>query len=316
MHKISFSVLSPCYSPDADLDKLYGMYRAAGIDGLDFSFCAFTKKNGYEDFFFRKDMDELKSIFSRFKDALDRNGLVVNQTHTPFPTVKFTGEEQELAEYNAYLVDATHKCIELTAFLGGKYAIVHPVHFPNTVLEEEQKRLNMEFYPQFIEKAKKFGVKICLENMWGRRGGAGTCIFDSACADPREACEYIDELNAIAGEEIFAFCFDVGHANLCGKHMQNTIRRLGHRLQALHIHDTNKIDDNHTLPFSFCANGGAPITDWQGMLMGLRDIGYQGFINFESEVAFRCFPEPTHPALCGLFAAIGRYFSDEILKAE
>ncbi len=313
MHQISFSVLPSYYRPDADLDKLYGMLRSAGIHGIDFSFetTVFNAKNGYEDNFFKKDIDELKTVLSRFKNALERNGLVVNQTHTPFPTVKFVGDNLE--EYNAYMVEATHKTIELTAFLGGKYAIVHPAHYPNTVLADEQKRINMEFYPQFIETAKRHGVKICLENMWGRRA-SGTAIFDSACADPREACEYIDELNAIAGEEIFAFCFDVGHANLCGKHMQNTIRTLGHRLQALHIHDTDKVNDLHTLPYTCCAYGGAPITDWEGFLLGLRDIGYRGFINFEAATAFRQFPVPTHAALCGMFAAIGRYFSDEITK--
>lgn len=311
MHKISIALLGSHYRPETDLDQLYGMIRAAGINGIDFSFCDFTKNGGYCDQFFKKDMEELKSILSRFKDALDRNGLVVNQTHTPFPTYKF-GEGQE--DYNAYLVEATHKCIELTAFLGGKYAIVHPAHAPNTVLYEEEKAANMAFYPQFIETAKKFDVKICLENMWGRRGGAGACIFDSACADPREACEYIDELNDMAGEEIFCFCFDVGHANLCGKHMQNTIRRLGHRLQALHIHDTNKLEDIHTIPYSFCSPGGAPVTDWQGMLMGLRDIGYTGYLNFEAMNAFRCYPAPLHPALLGMFRAIGEYFSTEIEK--
>ena len=313
MHKISISIPSYCYNKGVDLDKYYSMYRAAGIDGIDFSFesSTFGAKNGYEDHIFSKSLDELKEILMPFKQALLRNGLVVNQTHTPFPTVKFSGDDIE--SYNAYLVDATHKTIELTAFLGGKYAIVHPAHAPNTVLEDEQKRANMEFYPQFIETAKRCGVKICLENMWGRRGGNGTCIFDSACADPREACEYIDELNAIAGEDIFAFCFDVGHANLCGKHMQNTIRTLGHRLQALHVHDTNKIDDLHILPYS-CYASGSPVTDWQGMIMGLRDIGYHNFINFEAAAAFRQFPEPTHPALCSMFAAIGNYFSSQIEK--
>ena len=314
MHKISIAIPYTFYEKGIDLDKLYAMYRAAGIDGIDFSFESntFGAKNGYEDMFFKKNIDELKAELLPFKEALARNGLVVNQTHTPFPTMKFSGAGFE--DYNSYIIEATHKTIELTAFLGGKYAIVHPIHAANTILTEEQKRLNMEFYPQFIETAKRHGVKICLENMWGRRGGNGTCIFDSACADPREACEYIDELNAIAGEEIFAFCFDVGHANLCGKHMQNSIRLLGSRLQTLHIHDTNKIDDLHVLPYSCCVSGGAPVTDWQGMMLGLRDIGYQGYINFEATEAFRQFPAPTHPALCGMFAAIGNYFSSEIEK--
>ena len=32
MHKISITILPQCYRPDADLDKIYGELRAAGID--------------------------------------------------------------------------------------------------------------------------------------------------------------------------------------------------------------------------------------------------------------------------------------------
>ena len=78
--------------------------------------------------------------------------------------------------------------------------------------------------------------------------------------------------------------------------------------------NTDKVDDLHTLPFTCITHGGLPVTDWEGMILGLRDIGYRGFINFEAQTAFRQFPKPTHPALCGMFAAIGRYFSDEITK--
>ena len=103
MHKISIALLGSQYSPETDLDQLYGMIHAAGIDGIDFSLesSTFNAKNGYADSFYKKDMDELKSIFSRFKDALDRNGLAVAQTHGPFPTYKF---EEGQEAYNAYLV--------------------------------------------------------------------------------------------------------------------------------------------------------------------------------------------------------------------
>ena len=312
MHKISIALLGSQYSPQTDLDQLYGMIRAAGIDGVDFSFESgtFNAKNGYVDNFYKQDMETLKSIFSRFKDALHRNGLVVGQTHAPFPSYKF-GTENEA--YNVYIIEAIKKSIELTAFLGGKYIIVHPVSFPVPLSYEQEKAVNMGIYTQLIETAKAFGIKICLENMWLRRG-PGACIYAGSCADAEEVCEYVDALNEIAGEEIFSYCFDIGHANLCGKNMQSTIRRLGHRLQTLHIHDTNKIDDIHTIPYSFCAPGGTTVTDWQGMLAGLRDIGYSGFLNFEAMIAFRCYPEPLHPALCQMFGAIGRYFSSEIEK--
>ena len=312
MHKISIALLGSQYRPDTDLDALYGMIHSAGIDGVDFSFesSTFNAKNGYVDNFYKQDMETLKTIFSRFKDALDRNGLVVAQTHAPFPSYKFGAENEE---YNVYIIEAIKKSIELTAFLGGKYIIVHPSSLPDSFPYEEEKALNMGIYTQLIETAKKCGVKICLENMWLRRG-PGACIYAGSCGDAEEVCEYVDALNEIAGEEIFAYCFDIGHANLCGKHMRNTIRRLGHRLQTLHVHDTNKLDDIHTIPYSFCAQGGAPITDWHGMMAGLRDIGYKGFINFEAMMAFRCYPAPLHPALCNMFGAIGRYFSSEIEK--
>ena len=99
MHKISVALLGSHYSPETDLDQLYGMIRAAGIDGIDFSLESntFNAKNGYEDNFYKKDMDELKAIFTRFKDALDRNGLAVAQTHGPFPTYRFEAGLKNLA---------------------------------------------------------------------------------------------------------------------------------------------------------------------------------------------------------------------------
>ncbi len=307
MHKISISADLP-YHRDADLDAVFSMYRRAGLDGIDFSLCYFDEKHGYPQAFWTQEPAVIHSEIRRFKDALDRNGICVEQTHAPYPTLKL---ESGAEVYNEYTEIALHRSIECTALLGGKYVVIHPVHKPNTVLFEEELAANLAFYPKFIQDAKRFGITICLENMWGRRNGSGSCIFDSACADPHEACALIDRLNELAGEKVFAFCFDVGHANLCGKHMQNTIRLLGDRIVTLHIHDTDKTEDLHTLPYSQCVPGG-PITDWQGMLWGLRDIGYRGFLNFEVDSAFQFFPAPTHEALCGLFAAIGRYFSTEI----
>lgn len=307
MHKISIAS-GLHYYKNADIDAIFAMYRRAGLDGLDFSFCYFDPKHGYPENFWTQEPWLIENELRRFKEALERHGLAVEQTHAPYPTMK---PEAGCEDYNAYTEAAIHKAIEYTAYLGGKYVVVHPVHKATTVLYEEELAYNLAFYPKFIETAKRFGVTICLENMWGRRNGSGSCIFDSACADPHEAKDLIDRLCEMAGEKRFAFCFDVGHANLCGKHMQNAIRLLGDRIVALHIHDTDKTEDLHTLPYSQCTTTGS-ITDWQGMLMGLSDIGYRGFLNFEVENAFRVFPSPTHEALCALFVSIGRYFSHEI----
>jgi hypothetical protein len=82
----------------------------------------------------------------------------------------------------------------------------------------------------------------------------------------------------------------------------------------LHIHDTDKIEDRHTIPYSFMGTQNLSVTDYVGFLAGLRDIGYEEHLSFEIGNAFKVFPAPTHPALCGLVSSIGRYFASEITK--
>ncbi len=315
MHKISVAA-SILHKKDADLDAVCAMYKAGGIDAVDFGFDCYSPSQGYrEKFFSSQTIDELKAFFTPYKEAFERHGIEVCQTHPPFPTYKFDDSETETKEeYNARALDAVKKTIELTAFFGCKYAVVHPAHAPTHILEDEQKKANIKLYSQLMDDARKHGVTICLENMWGRRDGGA--IFDSACSNPYEACNYIDTLNDMAGEELFAFCFDVGHANLTGKHMQNTLRTLGKRVKVLHIHDTDKIEDKHTIPYAYIGSKGESMTDYKGFLAGLRDIGYDGALSFEIGSVFKVFPDPTHPALCALVGAIGNYFSNEITKAN
>ena len=311
MHKISVAA-SILHKKDADLDAVCKMYKENGIDGVDFGFDCYTPSQGYrEKFFSSQSIDELKAFFTPYKEAFERHGIEVCQTHPPFPTQKLVDSENESKEeYNARALDAVKKTIELTAFFGCKYAVVHPVHGVIDISYDEQKKANMKFYSQLMDDARKHGVTICLENMWNRRDGGA--IFDSACSDPHEACDYIDTLNDMAGEELFAFCFDVGHANLTGKHMRHTLQTLGKRVKVLHIHDTDKIEDKHTIPYAYIGSRGQSMTDYKGFLAGLRDIGYDGALSFEIGSVFKVFPAPTHPALCVLISSIGKYFSSNI----
>lgn len=289
-----------------ELDGFLALVKAAGIDGVDFPLYAFQNKDNPR--FFDKPLEELLEVVRPLKEALERHGLTVCQTHSPFPTYKKDEED-----FNAYQVRAHRKCCDLTRYLGCDLMVVHPANESMIMTAAERKEASVGFYAALIEDAKRTGVTILLENMWNRRGLYCT-IFDSTCGSAEESVDYIDTLNAIAGEEVFGYCFDVGHASLCGKHMQDFLRTIGHRLKALHVHDTDRLNDTHTIPYSFCAPTGAPLTDWEGMLAGLREIGYRGAINFEAGTAFVTYPKPLYPALLNMFSAIGRYFADEIEK--
>jgi sugar phosphate isomerase/epimerase len=249
-----------------------------------------------------KPTEEFVENFAPLKAAAEKYGIAFSQMHAPFPTWY-----EDNAAATDYLLSVVEKILAVCAFVGCPALVVHPY---NSGCRKKDIEINLEMYRRLMPAAKKYGVRVCLENLFSVFKGH---VIEGVCTNVEDACYLIDTLNAEAGEDVFGFCFDVGHANLCGKHMQNTIRTLGHRLQALHVHDTNKIDDLHILPYS-CFASGSPVTDWQGMIMGLRDIGYHNFINFEAAAAFRQFPEPTHPALCSMFAAIGNYFSSQIEK--
>ena len=290
---------------DADRAAYYQMYRNAGIDGLDYSFFKFKDRNGYEPRFFEMSTDEIIEKHLRAeKEELERFGLEVCQTHAPYPSWCYGDDEGNKLR----LVEAK-KSIELTAYLGSKYLVVHPIAEMFALSPTELREKNLEFYGNLIDTAKKCGVTVCLENMWNIRNGN---IFACTCADAHEANDYIDTLNKMAGEEIFGFCYDVGHATLCSKYIKNQLITLGHRVKALHIHDVSKMADLHALPYSQMGNGPTPFTDYRSLLLGLRAIRYRGAINFEAHNAFEVFPDSTHGALLEMFYAIGKYFSDEI----
>lgn len=157
--------------------------------------------------------------------------------------------------------------------------------------------------------AKKCGIVICLENMFIDQKAH---LTEGACSDFVEAAAWIDELNEIAGEEIFGFCFDVGHANILGKNLYQSVLALGGRLKILHIHDNDGVSDLHTMPYTFARSWNSAATDWEGFLRGLREIKYEGVINFETFRCMESFPEELHPFVLRLLAEMGRYFSAQI----
>ena len=130
-------------------------------------------------------------------------------------------------------------------------------------------------------------------------------IYTASCSDMNETCRYIDELNAIAGEKRFGFCLDVGHLLLLGIDPCNAIEALGDRLVTLHVHDNNGIDDGHTLPYLGVCN-------WKRFVKGLRESGYQGNLNYETESFNKIFPKELIPAALKMLGATASYLRDNI----
>ena len=181
------------------------------------------------------------------------NGIHCNQSHAPFPV-------------DAPAVrSCLQRAIECTAEAGGSICVIHPDN--NKTAEE-----NAEMYAELLPFAKGCGVKIATENMWNWDNAKGESSF-AACATGEDFRKHID----VIGDDYFVACLDLGHAEMrgSGDGAVNMIKALGHRVQALHIHDNDRWHDSHQIPFSMNV-------DFDAILRALKEVGYTGYFTLEA----------------------------------
>ncbi len=245
---------------------------------------------------FEAEGEESLRFFRPWKDAAEKYGIDNYQAHAPFPSC-LAGED----EYNEFLMRALEKTLAGCAYIGCSRLVIHPFFFgyDKAMTPEEEWALNLDRYTRLIPAAKKHGVTILLENMFTRWR---TKIYAACCSDFEIACRYVDELNRIAGEDLFGFCLDTGHALLVGRDIRDVMVTLGSRVKAFHIHDNNGADDQHTAPYM-------GVLDWNRFAEGLRLIGYRGALCFETHGAVNAFHGDLAPHVLRLICESGKLFA-------
>ncbi len=255
--------------------------------------------------FFDQPIGAILDFHRPYKAAADAAGIGFSQLHAPFPLYVYGRED-----INARCYEALDKCLAVCAFLGAPNLIVHPLNLTPRYGHAEEYRVNFEYYKRMIPMAEKYGVTVCLENMFSV---VTEHVTEAVCSDFVEAARYIDALNDAAGKELFGFCLDIGHLTLLGKNMRDSINILGSRIKTLHIHDNDGIQDNHAMPFTYARHWGqAPVTDWEGFVEGLRDVRYTGPLSFETFRSLYLTPAEVHPAVLAYIAAVGKYWAKRL----
>lgn len=283
--------------------------KKCGFEGLDYHINSlfnhsFDKENLTS--FFDKSIEELYAYYADLKEASRRENIPFSQFHGIFPLYR-PGQDA----VNKYVMEVTEKMLAVCQYLDCHAIVIHPWGSP-AATREEVWEINLAMYRQLIPMAKKYGVKICLENCWEV---IGRDPIEGTCTDPADACDYVDRLNAEAGEELFGFCLDVGHAKLTARNLRRYINALGKRLTLLHIHDNSGTYDSHMIPYTQMDVTGAKLSiDWEGFLGGLRDIGYEGAIDFETMSAITVIPPELKPAALTYIAEIGKYFRSRLAE--
>ena len=285
--------------------------REAGFDTVDFGeLCGhYSWEEAQEEkpCAFFEDEKALDAFMKEYADAAEKYGVAFGQFHAPFPSFY-----PRKPKATAIAQDAIRKSIRLCGKVGCPYIIVHPcfdgsARFPSMTKQEEY-RLNIEFYSSLIPLLKQYDVICCLENMW-IQDWKSKKIYFGCCSDMREACRYIDDLNAIAGEKRFGFCLDIGHLLLLGLDPCYAMADLGDRLVTLHVHDNDGVDDDHTLPYLGVCN-------WNRFVKGMREVGYTGTLNFETLGFNGNFPKELVPHALNMLGATAKYLRDRVEAEE
>jgi len=301
------SIQTACIFEHFGIEGGFRAIHEAGFDGVDFGVpCEVLNgrqisRGEFEDCIYSRTDEEILEYFRPYKEAAEKYGVEFCQTHAPFPSWM-----KDKPKTNEYLIHALEKCLMICAYLNCPYLIVHPF-FPGyneTLTSEEEWNLNIESYSRLIPAIKKYGVTVCLENMFtvSRRK-----VYAAICENPDEVNRYIDTLNQIADEKCFAFCLDTGHALLVGSEIRTLINKLGHRIETLHIHDNDGWDDQHLTPYM-------GILDWNRFIAGMRDIGYKGALSFESSNTFSAFDHELMGYVLNLTGATGKMFARRIAE--
>ncbi len=247
------------------------MICEAGFDALDYSM--FKMKD--DDCVLNG--DDFKSYVEELKSVADSYGVPFRQAHAPFPTIK-EGDD----EYNEKMLKKVRRSIGIAGILDAGIIVVHPVYF-----KEDKIQKNVDMYMSLLEDAKKAGVKIALENMFGHDPQCHSKLIPNICSLGEEFAELYDKLP----KEYFTCCVDIGHCYLVGSTAGEMIRTLGHdRVGCLHIHDNDGEFDWHFPPFMFDI-------DYEDVAKALAEIDYNGYLTLESDDVLKDIPIEIAPAM-------------------
>ncbi len=253
--------------------------RKAGFSVMDFNMCPFQREET------ELLGDDWESLVDEIANEAAKIGVEFSQSHLPFPKASSRRKSafDNGCEQNERFIFLTDRAIRVSAMLGVKWAIAHPVQ----LVGEGELDLaadiayNHRIYDKYVELASSLGVGIAFENMADielsrRRFGVTP-----------------DELNALIdsfGSEYVAACWDFGHGNRSFADQSSVLKRLGSRLKATHLDDNMGKDDLHTIPYFGTVN-------WDKVIGALREINYSGDLTYELGICKRMPSELLDPTV-------------------
>ena len=273
-------------------EKTIRLLAKNGFEGIDWSFSEMINEEN------QWNQDDFRDHAKKLRDLAEECGIQIVQAHAPYPTSK--GE----AEYDDLMFQKILRSMEASSIMGVEQIVVHPRTHLNYLWNRQHLfDINLELYRRLIPYCEQWNIRVCAENMW-TRDLKRDVIIDHCYARPEEFCELLDTIDSpwIVG------CLDIGHAALVSVDPVYAIKTLGaKRIQALHVHDVDYLNDSHTLPFT-------QKLDWYAITKALGEIGYEGDFTFEADGFINGFPIELYADASLLMAKTGRFLINEVEK--
>jgi len=183
--------------------------------------------------------------------------------------------------------------------LGVAWLVQHPSDFDQAPDYdfEKTRAYNLAYWAPFVAEAERRRVGIAFENLYESGHHQRYCST---------AWELTDLIDSFASEYVGA-CWDTGHAAVAGQDQDASIRALGSRLKAMHIHDNHlrPKDDEHLPPY-------AGALDWDVILRAVADVGYRGNFSFEVKQPMRRLPPDMTLPMLRYLHQLGKYMTDRL----
>ena len=232
------------------------------------------------------DSDDYIEKAKRFRKYTDKVGIYCNQTHGAVPLVgkDFSKEDNEK------ILDNVKRTIEVSHILGAKCCVLHPSS--DCSIKENAERFKL-----LKEVAHKYDVIVAIENM------PSATLFGK----PEDFLELLKEID----DDHFAFCLDIGHAEIewTGSSAVDFINKMGDKLVCLHIHDNEKGHDLHQLPYNY-------MIDFEAIWKALKANHYQGDITFETGSYSQNLPNSLYVSSLELLHALGELIKEKITNSS
>ena len=247
----------------------------SGFDGVDYAIC--TPSGGVIDL--TNHVEKAKET----KKLLDKHSLEVYQSHSHWQ-YEFSDEFSDKTPWFDNLI----KSIEFASIIGAKIIVIHALKVP---LGVDFLEVNLRFYKALEPVAKKFGVKIGVEN-----------LLNSIFWTGRKLNQFLRILDS----DVFTACVDVGHSAIVGVEPENFINEIDEELLGcVHIQDTDGKNDKHWVPFDGVHN-------WEEITKALGKKNFSGFLNLESAGGFRKLPLELHKDKLKFTAIVSKYLAEKV----